>query len=71
MVKGQIKVTSAAHSILLPRGQECAKSLNKTGPHSGEHATAPETILPNVDVSPYAVDGLRPEHQLNKRQPLT
>ena len=32
---------------------------------------APETVLPNVDVPPYVVDGLRPEHQLNQRQPLT
>jgi hypothetical protein len=32
---------------------------------------APKTALSKVDVPPYAVDGLRPEHQLNQRRSLT
>ena len=46
---------------------------NTVRPHSSlaYRPPAPETVLPNVDVPPYVVDGLRPEHQLNQRQPLT
>ena len=46
---------------------------NTIRPHSslGYRPPAPETVLPNVDVPPYAVDGLQPEHHLNQRQTLT
>ena len=53
--------------------QEGFTRLQTVRPHSslGYSPPEPKTILPNVDVPPYAVDGLRPEHQLNQRQPLT
>ena len=42
---------------------------NTVRPHSslGYRPPVPETVLPNVDVPPYAVDGFQPEHQLNQR----
>ena len=46
---------------------------NTIQPHSplGYRPPAPKTVLPIVDVQSYAVDGLRPEHQLKPRQTLT
>ena len=49
------------------------RHYNTIRPHSslGYRPPTPETILPMVDVQPYAVDRVRPEHQLNPRQTLT